>query len=152
MLRHCQYSVSEHSRSSPIGSEGSRMTLSNIPGCSISCKYFCFRTLAKRQRKSIKIDCIPSLNVNITLKLLKPIKCQLLEEFVLTSMPTSCDKMIGYHHCRVTNHMQVSASCDVECGCKVTNGESCNILLMIRQKVGFQSISLSEIDVYFKNT
>ncbi len=80
------------------------------------------------------------------------ISCQLMEEFVLSSQPKTCEKMIGYRQCKATNPMQVSASCDLDCQCKVTNGsldDSCQVLFLMRSDVKVESIELSEIEIYF---
>ena len=79
----------------------------------------------------------------------QPISCQLMEEFVLASWSTSCEKMISYNQCKATNPVQVSGSCDLECRCKIANGTSCKVVLLMRAFVGFESLNLSEIEVFF---
>ncbi len=93
--------------------------------------------------------CMMSSKFNLTLDLEQPINCQLMEGFVLASLTPTCEKMIGYNICKVTNGIEVSGSCDFECQCKVTNEKPCMVAMVMRAQIQFESTIVKEISLNF---
>ncbi len=97
---------------------------------------------------AVNEDCMKSSQVNMTLKMKQPIRCELMEKFVLARRTTSCSAAIGYWYCKATNQHEVSASCDLLCSCNVNGGDHCRIEFLMRSSLGFQSVELSEIMIH----
>ncbi len=93
--------------------------------------------------------CMMSSKFNLTLEKKQPISCHLMEGFVLASWTPTCEKMIGYKICKVTNGNEVSGSCDFMCQCKVTNEKPCMVAMVMRAHIQFESIIVKEISLIF---